>query len=142
MRTFLFSSIVFVGVLIGWMLGMLAGSWLPPGHMTSDSKDALRLGMGLVATTVALVLGLLVASAKSFYDTQNNEVTQLAANVVLLDRVLAHYGPEASDSRASLRASAERWSEVLQPGAGLRPGGNPSLIRFKSYPPKTTIKEF
>jgi hypothetical protein len=123
MRTFLFSLIAFACVLIGWMLGMLVGSWLPTEHMTSDSKDSLRLGMGLVATTVALVLGLLVASAKSFYDTQNNEVTQLAANVVLLDRVLAHYGPEASGSRTSLRASAERWSEVLQPGAGLRPGG-------------------
>jgi len=43
--------------------------------------------MGLVATTVALVLGLLVASAKSFYDTQNNEVTQLAANIVPVRRI-------------------------------------------------------
>ena len=122
MRPFLFSSVVFACVLIGWMLGMSVGPRLPAEHVTSDSKDALRLGMGLVATTVALVLGLLVASAKSFYDTQNNEVTQLAANVVLLDRVLAHYGPEASEARASLRAIAARWSEVLQPGAGLEHG--------------------
>jgi hypothetical protein len=120
MRPFLFSSVAFAFVLIAWILGMSVGSMLPTEHISSDSKDAVRLGMGLVATTVALVLGLLVASAKSFYDTQNNEVTQLAANVVLLDRVLAHYGPEASDSRASLRAVSESWREVLQTGNGFR----------------------
>jgi hypothetical protein len=122
MRPFLFSSVAFAFVLIAWILGMSVGSMLPTEHISSDSKDAVRLGMGLVATTVALVLGLLVASAKSFYDTQNNEVTQLAANVVLLDRVLAHYGPEASDSRASLRAGSESWRAVFQTGNGFRRG--------------------
>ena len=50
--------------------------------------------MGLLATTVAIVLGMLVASAKSFYDTQSPEVTQMAANFLLLGRVLVHYGQE------------------------------------------------
>ena len=59
--------------------------------------------MGLVATTVAVALGLLVSSAKNFYDTQSAEVTQLAANYVLLDRILDHYGPEAKDARSALR---------------------------------------
>ena len=99
---------------------MLLSPMLPQHHASSDSKDAVRLAMGLVATTVALVLGLLVASAKSFYDTQNNEVTQLAANVVLLDRVLAHYGPEAADARAFLRDNTAHWSADMQPGADFR----------------------
>jgi hypothetical protein len=60
--------------------------------------------MGLVATTVAVALGLLVSSAKTFYDTQSDEVTQLASNYVLLDRILDHYGPEAKDARAALYA--------------------------------------
>lgn len=59
--------------------------------------------MGLVATTVAVVLGLLVSSAKNFYDTQSTELTELAANYVFLDRILAHYGPETTDMRAALR---------------------------------------
>jgi hypothetical protein len=54
-------------------------------------------------TTVAIALGLLVGSAKSFYDTQNAEIAQLAANYVLLDRILVQYGPEATDARAALR---------------------------------------
>jgi hypothetical protein len=71
--------------------------------------------MGMVATTVTLVLGLLVYSAKSFYDTQTAEVTQLAANVVLLDRVLALYGSESADARAELQHSIQRHLEILWP---------------------------
>jgi hypothetical protein len=69
--------------------------------------------MGLVATTVALVLGLLVASAKSFYDTQTSEVTQLSANILLLDRLLAHYGPEAAEARSALRTTVVRQTELM-----------------------------
>ena len=53
----------------------------------------------------ALVLGLLIASAKSSFDTQRNGLAQLSANVILLDRALAHYGPESKDAREMLRAS-------------------------------------
>jgi hypothetical protein len=76
---------------------------LPPHHLRAGSKDIIRLGMGLIATMAALVLGLLVASAKEFYDSQSNEVTQLSANVVFLDRELAHYGPESKEARDMLR---------------------------------------
>src|SRR5271165_859611 len=85
--------------------GMTLRALLPESHASSDSKEAVRLGMGLVATTVALVLGLLIASAKGFYDTQNTEMTEAAANVVLLDRILVHYGAEAKDARAVLRGT-------------------------------------
>jgi hypothetical protein len=119
MSPLFFSLIVFVCVFIGGMVGLYIGPLLPTQHASSESRDVVRLGMGLVATMVALVLGLLVASAKTFYDTQNNEMTQLAANLVLLDRVLAHYGPEAADTRASLRSAAEHWPEVLESGSGL-----------------------
>ncbi len=78
----------------GALLGMFLRAVLPERHLSADSKDTVRLGMGMVGTMAALVLGLLVASAKNFYDTQSSELTQLSANVILLDRVLAHYGPE------------------------------------------------
>jgi hypothetical protein len=69
--------------------------------------------MGMVATTAALVLGLLVASAKNFYDTQSTELTQMSANVVLLDRVLAHYGPETKEARDLLRGAVARTLELI-----------------------------
>jgi hypothetical protein len=110
------STVVFVCVFGGVMLGMLVSPKLPVHHQSSESRDIVRLGMGLVATTVAVVLGLLVSSAKSFYDTQNNEITQLAANIVMLDRVLVHYGPEAAGARAALRGILESTLEYADTG--------------------------
>jgi hypothetical protein len=72
---------------------------LPDHHLNDDSRDAIKLAMGLVATLAALVLGLLVSSAKNSYDTKRNEVVQLGAKVAFLDRVLALYGSEAAETR-------------------------------------------
>jgi Kef-type K+ transport system membrane component KefB len=108
MHAFATTVVIFGFVYGGALLGMTLRAYLPERHYSSDSREAVRLGMGLVATTVALVLGLLIASAKGFYDTQNTEMTQAAANVVLLDRILVHYGPEATEARAVLRATVAR----------------------------------
>ena len=47
----------------------------------------------------------LIASAKTSYDTQRSQVRELTANIILLDRVLAEYGPEANAARDALRRS-------------------------------------
>lgn len=107
------SLFVFACAFGGALLGMGLRRLLPDHHTSPESKEVIRVGMGLVASTVALVLGLLVYSAKSFYDTQTAEVTQMAANVLFLDRVLAHYGPEASEIRTELRRSIERQMEIM-----------------------------
>src|ERR1700751_3847581 len=97
-------SIIALGCVFGAaLLGMFFSKRMPDEYHASDSKDVVRLVMGLVVTTVAIALGLLVGSAKSFYDTQNAEIAQLAANYVLLDRILVQYGPEATDARTALR---------------------------------------
>ncbi|MBO0696179.1 MAG: DUF4239 domain-containing protein, partial [Verrucomicrobia bacterium] len=70
-----------------------------------NSRDAVKLAMGLVATMTALVLGLLISSAKEAYDTSRSEVIQMAAKVAFLDRVLELYGPEAAEARNELRAA-------------------------------------
>jgi hypothetical protein len=73
--------------------------------------------MGLVATMTALLLGLLVSSARENYDTARSQVVQMASKVVFLDRVLALYGPEAAAARAEFHdtvADAVRrmWPET------------------------------
>ncbi len=110
------SVIVFACVFGGAMLGIFTHSLLPSEHLDTNSKDAVRVAMGLVATTVALVLGLLVASAKGFYDTENSEITQAAANVVLLDRILLHYGPETKEVRVLLRSSVTQMVDLSWQG--------------------------
>jgi|SRR5215813_9489395 len=112
------SVVVFLCTFGAGLLGTFVHHRIPDRHLNPESKDVVRLGMGLVATTVALVLGLLVASAKGFYDTQTAEVTQLSANVVLLDRLLAHYGPETNDVRAVLRNNVAHQIELIWPREG------------------------
>jgi hypothetical protein len=101
----------------GAVLGVFLRSALPKHHMTADSNDVVKMGMGLVATLSTLVLGLLVASAKkSSCDAQNTELTQMSAKVVLLDRVLSHDGAETKEARELLRAAVahvldQMWSK-------------------------------
>src|SRR5213596_699290 len=98
-------ALVFAVLFGAGLLGVRVRAALPEDHLSTDTKDAVRIGMGLVATMAALVLGLLVASTKGAYDTQKNEVSQMAAKIVFLDRVLANYGPETGGARKLLRGS-------------------------------------
>jgi hypothetical protein len=86
---------------------------LPQNELSSDSRDVVKLGIGLVVTLAALVLGLLIASAKTSFDTQNVELTEMSSRVILLDRVLAHYGPEADGARGELRSSVVHTLDTL-----------------------------
>ena len=82
------SCIVFACVFGGALLGILLCVSLPEHHLSTDSKDFVKLGMGLIATMAALVLGLLIASAKNSYDIQRNELTHASASIIVLDRLV------------------------------------------------------
>jgi hypothetical protein len=97
------SLIAFACVFGGTFLGMFLRKRLPGHHLSGDTKDVVRLGTGLIGTMAALVLGLLIASANSTYETQSGQVRQMTANVVLLDSTLALYGPETDSLRNLLR---------------------------------------
>jgi len=105
MSSIAISSIVFACVFGGALAGMYLRAVLPQHHLTAESKETVKLGMGLVATMAALVLGLLVASAKGSYDAQSTGLTDMSSRIVMLDRVLAHYGPETKQVRDTLRSS-------------------------------------
>ena len=97
------------------LLGRSVRRHLPEHHLSGDSKDAVKLAMGLVATMTALLLGLLVSSAKGTFDTERSEIIQMAAKVAFLDRVLALYGPEAADARVQFREVMTRGVQGLWP---------------------------
>jgi hypothetical protein len=104
------------------LLGRTVRRHLPEGHLSADSRDAVKLAMGLVATMTALLLGSLVSSAKGTYDTKRSEVIQMAAKVAFLDRVLTAYGPEAAEAHAYFRADiAEAVRRMWPDRAGTRP---------------------
>src|SRR6266705_5743134 len=105
------SSIAFACMAGGVLLGTFLRNTLPEHHLSSDAKDVVRLGTGLIGTIAALVLGLLIGSAKSSYDTQSTQVKQLTANIVLLDNFLEQYGPETAGVRNLLRRGVNILSD-------------------------------
>jgi hypothetical protein len=115
MNSIVIGLIVFVCVFGGAPLGVFLSTRLPEHHRSGGSKDVVIMGIGLIGTMTALVLGLLVASAKSFYDTQSTELTGMSAEIVLLDRVLAHYGPETKEVRDLLHGAVARTLDLIWP---------------------------
>ena len=115
------SATIFACIFGGALLGMWLRGVLPEHHLADANKDLIKLSAGLIGTMAALLLGLLVASAKGSYDSRRDELTQLAANEILLDRLLAHYGPETHDIRGGLKVAlmrmiAQAWPEKEREG--------------------------
>jgi hypothetical protein len=116
--------VTFACVFGGAVLGLFLRTVLPEHHLREDSKDVVKLVTGLIATLSALVLGLLIASAKTSFDAVNDAFSESAARVILVDRVLAQYGPEAKEIRDLLRrAIAQRFQQLFPdqaaPGAAM-----------------------
>src|SRR5215475_1541234 len=121
--------IAFVCMFGGALLGAFLRPLLPGHHVSADSRDVVKLGAGLIATQAALVLGLLVSSAKGSFDTMNAEITQAGARIILLDHVLAGYGAETHDVRQHLQRSLRSTIETIWP---TQRGGASGLQVFES----------
>jgi hypothetical protein len=107
------SIMIFLLTIGGIALGAVLRTKLPKHHLDKESQDVVKLGVGLVATIGALVLGLLIASAKASFDTQSNQVRLITADVILLDNLLAEFGPEALAVRQSMRAVMDAFADKL-----------------------------
>ena len=103
MNALAIGGLVFVLAFGGALLGMYLRTVLPDRHLSEDSKDIVRISTAMLATLAALVVGLLIASAKSSFDSKNSELTRSATHYILLDRTLAEYGPETREIRDLIR---------------------------------------
>ena len=124
MNAMAIGGIVFGVVFGGALLGFYLRAVLPEHHLSVDSKDIIRIAMAMIATLAALVVGLLIASAKSSFDTKNSELTRAATRYILLDRTLAQYGPETREVPRS--PSPDRIDEAPPNLAGGRHGKSQS----------------
>lgn len=119
------TSLVICALLVGGVLvGALLRRVLPEHHLDSHAKDVVRLGCALIATISGLVLGLLINSAKSNFDTQRDEIRQLAANVILIDHLLHQFGAEAQPARGLLREAVAAMIDRIWSDGTLKPAHN------------------
>ncbi|HEV7398525.1 MAG TPA: hypothetical protein VGN86_18575 [Pyrinomonadaceae bacterium] len=116
MNSAVIAVIVFACVFGSAVLGLSLGRALPDRHLNHDAREIVKLATGLIATLSALVLGLLVSSAKGTFDQVNHELTQNAVRIIVLDRALAQYGPEAKEVRATINASYVESTSLVMSG--------------------------
>ncbi len=135
--------IVFLCTFGGALLGMWLRTTLPDHHLDAESREVVKVGIGLIATMTALVLGLVLASAKSTFDSMDSAVKTTAVEVLTLDRLLARYGPEAGEIRKGLQHGLVAridmiWSQgsptparldPMRSGAGAQAEALPNAIR-------------
>ena len=124
------SIIVFICSFGGALLGMFLSTRLPGHHLSDKSAEVLKLATALIGTMTALILGLQLSSAKDSFNAVSDEVAQASANIILLDRILAHYGPEAQPIREAIKANTERVLEQVWPSAPLS-GAQPLRVEEK-----------
>ena len=127
------SLIAFGCIFGGTALGMILRFILPEHHLSEESRDVVKLGAGMIATLAALVLGLMIASAKGNFDTMTSELKQSGSKIILLDRTLAEYGTEAGEIRILLKkmvvsvidsvwpenSASPAMEKIFRPGAGI-----------------------
>lgn len=118
------AGFIFAGALLGMGLRRL----LPGHHLTKETQDIVKLSAGMVATLTALVLGLLVSSAKNSFDTMNTGIVQASAKLILADRALARYGPETKDARDQLKRGIAAGIEMIWP---MERTDEPALTAFE-----------
>jgi hypothetical protein len=119
----LYGLATFLVIFGGGLLGLLFGRLLPEEYRSDATQRIVQTATGMVSLLAALVLGLLVATAKNKFDTSNQQVEQFAASLMLLNRELVNYGPEANDTNALLRKyTIAKIAETWPDGPGPKPG--------------------
>jgi hypothetical protein len=120
MNSWVIAVITFVCVFGGSLSGMWLQGRLKRSHLTAESKTSVTLVTSLMATLSALVLGLLISSSKTTFDTVGEKLRESSAKTVLIDRLLAQYGPCADETRAALREAYIQGIEIIHPLGGAR----------------------
>lgn len=113
MNHLVIALIVFICLFGSALLGSYLRARLPSHHLSDESISVVKLATGLIATMAALVLGLLVSSAKGTFDTTSAELVGTAAKVMQFDRVLARYGPDTQEIRSLLKRNYTGIVQVL-----------------------------
>jgi hypothetical protein len=129
MHSLAVSTLVFALIFAAALVGMAIRRAAPDAHFAPEAKDTVRLAIGLIVTMTGLVLGMLVSSAKTFYDSEKNQVAEMASQVIIFDDLLSAYGPETQQTRIEARKFVEDavdriWPKEKSQLYQLRPANN------------------
>lgn len=100
--------LVFLIVFSGAITGMLLNRRLPESHLSKESQDVTRLSTGMLSVLASLLLGLLIASAKTSFDRIDGDVRHFSSTIIELGDTLRGIGPEAEGALELLRNYTQR----------------------------------
>jgi hypothetical protein len=120
MPTYAVAAVVFACLAAAIALGTTMSRRVADHHLSSESRDSVKLVLGLMATLAALQLGLLVNSANLSFGAERQQINALAAKIATLTRVLTVYGAEAAGARGELRRTIESTVAQAWPSRGIR----------------------
>jgi hypothetical protein len=121
MYALIVSLLVTTCVFIGGLIGVLLHPRLPQSHLTRETQDVVKLGIGMLSVLASLVLGLLIATAKGSSDTMDRDVRSYAADVIVLAETLRDYGSDAATPADMLRRFTSETLHDIWPEDGTAP---------------------
>ena len=121
MNTITASLLVAACISSGALGGLYLHRLLPPSHLTRETLDVVKLGAGMLSVLASLVLGLLIATAKTTYDATDQAIRNYATELALLNETLRDYGGAASVPRDRLREYTQQFLLDGWPHGGKRP---------------------
>lgn len=121
MEALTIGALVFCGLLGGAFGAMFGARWLKAHHLSKETQEAVKLGVGMVAAMASLILGLMTASVKGNFDSTYKDLQQYATYLSILDSNLRHYGPDADAARAALLAYTRNALQETWPDTRERP---------------------
>jgi hypothetical protein len=113
-------------VLAGAVSGVILHKRLPQSHLTPETQDVVKLGIGMLSVLASLVLGLLIATGKSSSDNTDRDIRSYAATIIVLAETLRDYGGDAAVPTNLLRQFTMRTLQDIWPQDGSAPAlGDP-----------------
>ncbi|MEP9367843.1 hypothetical protein [Xanthobacter sp. VNH20] len=94
--------IVFIALFGGAAVAIRIAPSLPAHHLSKDSQDAVKLGVGMIAAMASLVLGLMTASVSGNFSNASKDVSSYALNLLSLDTDMRHFEPQSCAAQVLL----------------------------------------
>ena len=115
MSAAILSPAIFLLAFAGLWCGRGLAQRLPLEHLSPEARNSAQIGIGMIATLAALVMGLMISSSKASFDERQTEVVRVATTIVLLDHALAAYGRDADDARREVQALVDMTLKRITP---------------------------
>src|SRR5579871_5221596 len=107
MGNFPISALTFVLLITVALLSMHLHPRLAEDCRDSDTAAAVGKIANIFVVITSLVFGLLITSSKSTFEGIDRNIHSYATQLILLDRILRNYGPDAGNARTALKAYVE-----------------------------------